>query len=185
MRRAEYTISSINALRYIAAALVLVSVFFTLFIIEPYYSTDYMAHSILPQENSPDSVRLLFRYSEGITLSAVLLLIGETAFVVLCLSCFINKCPWLLALPMAVIALAHGLSIGALIELAVVAVFALTAAGIICTKLPTVLLNGIYAAMYAIMLISAGVGFGDELIAPLIWTALLLVSISMKKCSEA
>lgn len=185
MRRAEYTISSKNALRYIAAALVLVSVFFTLFIIEPYYSTDYMAHSILPQENSPDSVQLLFRYSEGITLSAVLLLIGETAFIGLCLSSFISRRPWLLALPMAVIALVHGLSIGALIELAVVAVFALTAAGIIRIKLPAVLLNGIYVSMCTIMLISAGVGFGDELIAPLIWTALLLASISMKKSSEA
>ncbi len=178
-------ISSKNALRYIAAALLLISLFFSLFIIEPYYSTDYIAHSILPQENDPDSVRLLFRYSEGITLSAVLLLIGETAFVVLCLSSFINRYLWLLALPMAVISLAHGLSLGAFIELAVVAVFALTAAGIIRTKLPTVLLNGIYAAMCGIMLISAGVGFGDELIAPLIWTALLLVAISMKRVSEA
>ena len=178
-------ISSKNALRYIAAALLLISLFFSLFIIEPYYSTDYIAHSILPQENDPDSVRLLFRYSEGITLSAVLLLIGETAFVVLCLSSFINRYPWLLALTMAVISLAHGLSLGALIELAVVAVFALTAAGILRTKLPAVLLNGIYVAMCGIMLISAGVGFGDELIAPLIWTALLLVAISMKRVSEA
>ena len=184
MKRAEYMISSRNVLRYIAAALLLISLFFSLFIIEPYYSTDYIAHSILPQENDPDSVRLLFRYSEGITLSAVLLLIGETAFVVLCLSSFINRYPWLLALPMAVISLAHGLSLGALIELAVVAVFALTAAGILRTKLSTVLLNGIYAAMCGIMLISAGVGFGDELIAPLIWTALLLVAISMKKNND-
>lgn len=185
MKRAEYTISSKNALRYIAAALVLVAVFFTLFVIVPYYSADYVAHSILPQENSPDKVMLQFRYSDGITISSVLMLAGETAFILLCLSSFINRRPWLLALPMAVIALAHGLSIGALIELAVVAAFALTAADIIRTKLPAVLLNGIYAAMCAVMLISAGVGFGDELIAPLIWTALLFVTISMKKNTQS
>lgn len=185
MKRAESMISSKNALRYIAAAFMLISVFFTLFVIVPYYSTDYVAHSVLPQENSPDKVMLQFRYSDGITLTSILMLTGEAAFILLCLSSFINRYLWLLALPMAVISLAHGLSIGALIELAVVAVFALTAAGILRTNLPTVLLNGIYAAMCGIMLISAGVGFGDELIAPLIWTALLLVAISMKRVSEA
>lgn len=180
MKRADFTISAKSPFRYIAVALMMIAVFFTLFAIVPYYSTDYMAHSILPLENSPDKVMLQFRYSDGITISAVLMLAGEAFFILLSLSSFINKRPWLLALPMALIALAHGLSIGALIELAVVAVFALTAAGIIRIKLPSLLLDSIYAAMCVIMLISVGVGFGDELIAPLIWTAVLLVTISMK-----
>lgn len=184
MKRADYTISARSPLRYIAAVFMLIAVFFTLFVIVPYYSTDYVAHSILPQENSPDKVMLQFRYSDGITISSVLMLTGEAAFILLCLSNFINRHPWLISLPMAVITLAYGLSIGTLVELAVVAVFALTSVGILRTKLPTVLLNGIYAAMCVIMLISAGVGFGDELIAPLIWTALLLITISMKKSSE-
>lgn len=184
MKRADFTISAKSPLRYIAAVLMLIAVFFTLFAIVPYYSTDYIAHSILPQENSPDKVMLDFRYSEGITLPAVLLLIGETMFVLLCLSSFINKHPWLLALPLVIFVLSHGVSLGALIELALVVLFALTAAGIIRTKLPTVLLNGVYAAMCAVMLISAGVGFGDEFVAPLMWMALLLVTISMKKSIE-
>ncbi len=186
MNRAEYTVSSKNALRYIAAALVLVSVFFTLFVIEPYYSTDYMAHSILPQENAPDSIRLWFRYAEGISVSAVMLLTGEVSFILLCLSSFINKRPWLLALPMAVIALAHGMSIGALVELALVALFVLTAVGMIRTKIPALIIFGLHTSIYVGMTVAFNVqSGGDELIITLMWLAVLLVVIAMKKNTQA
>ena len=110
---------------------------------------------------------------------------GEVGFILLCLSSFINKRPWLLAIPMAVFALSYGVSVGALIELVLAALFGATAAGIIRNKLPAAVVTGVYAAGYIVTAIAAGTGYGDELIAPLMWTAVLLAVLSLKKNAEA
>lgn len=192
MKGACFTISAKNPLRYIAAALALGATFFTLFAIEPTWSTDYAAHSIFPQENPPDGYELILHHREGISVSSVICIIAEALFIALCLSSFISKRPWLLTVPMALTAavpiisgIEHGFGInyGFVTELGLIALFALTAAGIIRTKLPAVIVLSLYAGLYLITVVRFGItGInGDLWVMPLMWLGYLLIAVSLKR----
>lgn len=189
MKIAKYTISVRSPFRYIAAACVLCSLFFTLFIIEPTWSVDYATHSILPENNPPDGYSLLFGYSEGISVSAVTNLIAQITFVVLCLSSFITKRPWLFTISMTLsaavpvisnIELGFGVNYGFFIELAIIILYTFTSIGIIRTKIPAVVVFALYTVGYIYSLVMIGFGYGDGVIQPLMWLGFTLITISLR-----
>ncbi|MBQ9947857.1 MAG: hypothetical protein IJO91_05660 [Oscillospiraceae bacterium] len=190
MKRASFKISAKDPFRYIAAVCALGALFFTLFAIEPTWSVDYVAHSILPENNPPDGYRLLFRYNNGISVSAVTNIIAHAAFVVLCLSSFITNRPWLFTVPMVLdaavpvinnIERGFGINYGFLIELAIIAVYMLTTVGIIRTKIPAVVVFALYAAGHIFMLVKLGFGYGDAVVQPLVWLGFMMITISLRR----
>lgn len=190
MKRISYKISAKDPFRYIAAVCALGALFFALFDIVPTWSVEYAAQSILIENNPPDGYRLLFRYNEGIYVSAVTNIIAQAAFVVLCLSSFITNRPWLFTVPMVLAAavpvinnieLGFGINYGFLIELAIIAVYMLTTVGIIRTKIPAVVVFALYAAGHIFMLVKLGFGYGVAVVQPLMWLGFMMITLSLRR----
>ena len=194
MKRVKYTVSTGNPFRYIAAVCALAALFLTLFMIEPTWSTDVMVHSI-NEKPAPDGYSLRFRLAEQVSAANIVMVVSEISFIVLTLSSFINKRPWLTAIPMlllsavpAVSAAERGaeFSLAFMAELAVIALAALTLYGIIRIKIPAIIVTAAYAVLYFAATFRFGIiGINGDLSAPpLMWAGFTLILLAAKRSEE-